>query len=181
MYLDRKEYDKALARTQESLDAAQDSNIDSQDRDCEVISNNYRVRADILWQQGKIPEAFGEYARAVYFAYLFQAIPKSPPDYYTREFYREMRDRTAARLMQLRAEGKDAAAKQGCQTLQDFWAPYWESVGRPSNDKDMIMAAASPEELKSALFPPEPGDDDMKPSSGYADDLQFNIASIKLE
>ena len=123
--LERGDLATAGKNARDALDAAKESEED--DRDYELIANCYRLFADVAWPASP-QQAFENYALAVFYAYMFQGFPE-PPDFYTREFYREMTDRTAMRLEELWHDGREREATDWCTYLHDFWSEYWERRG----------------------------------------------------
>ncbi len=158
LYLDRGQLDLARENSEQSLRLAQDAGLADTERDCEIIANAYRVLADICWQKGDLDAAFPHYARAVFYAFSFQAIPKSPPDFYTVAFYGEMTDRTLARLRTLWQEGRQAEAQKYAAALHDLWLPNLAGTAPPAETLPLttLMAGNNENELTAYLFPPSP-------------------------
>jgi hypothetical protein len=93
-------------------------------QDHELISQNDRVIGDALLSQGKIEKAVQAYACAIYRAFTFNFLPKSPPDEYTTRLYQNTCDLVLEALVGLWTENK-AAALAGCQYLRNtVWEPF---------------------------------------------------------
>jgi hypothetical protein len=155
--LERGDLTKARKNAHDALDAAKESEED--DRDYELMANCFRLLADVAWP-ASLQEAFQNYRLAVFYAYRFQGFPE-PPDFYTREFYREMTERTAERLEELWREGREREATAWCTYLHDFWSEYWElaEVPAPSSGFEHALKGRDADELKLSLFPPEPDEE----------------------
>jgi hypothetical protein len=147
--------DRATARknAHDALDTARES--DEDERDYELIANCFRLLADVAWPTSP-QEALENYALAVFYAYRFQGFPE-PPDFYTREFYREMTERTAMRLEELWHDGREREATDWCTYLHDFWSDFWKLAGVPSLSSafEHALKGHARDELKQVLFPPE--------------------------
>jgi hypothetical protein len=171
LYLARKgagDFKKALASCRKSIKMAEEAyKTDTDNRDNEVISNCYRVMADVCWKQDEYKLAFQNYAWAAYFAYLFQRYPH-PPDSYTINFYQEMRDRTQSRLNDLWHKNKDSVANS-YNYLQSFWKPYWDLLEKPSPDLQTLdMSGENFKKLVDFVLPPIPAIEDIgKKSTKY--------------
>jgi tetratricopeptide (TPR) repeat protein len=157
LYLERGQGEKVPPLCLESTKLAMAATDDKHEWDNEVISNNCRLQADVFWQQGDLKLAFRNYARAVFYAYVFHGCP-NPPDFYTLDFYREMLHRTLERLYTLWREGQKTEALQACQYLRDFWNPYWKSVEKVPTFRsvEVLLSENRQEELATYLFPPPP-------------------------
>ena len=120
-----------------------------------MIANCFRLLADVAWP-ASLEEAADNYALAVFYAYTFQGFPE-PPDFYTREFYREMTERTALRIEELWHDGRKREATEWCRDLHDFWREYWDAAGVPSLSQacEHALEGRARDELKQLLFPPE--------------------------
>jgi hypothetical protein len=153
-----------LDRVTESLKQASQASAEllAEGRDNEVIGNDYRVRADVLWKQGQQEPALQNYALAVFYAYLFQCLPK-PPDFYTLDFYVEMVTRSCNRVWELWSGGQKAVATQACLYLRQFWQPYWELVEGSSEEVDFQaqLESGDLEVLEKLIFPRRPIKKDM--------------------
>lgn len=170
LYRERGQLDAARQKSQESLALAQAPDIDPTEFDCEIIANDYRLSGDVCWQQGNSGEAFQNYAWAVFYAYAFHAIPKSPPDFYTVAFYAEITERTLTRLQELWQAGEQAEARKQADYLREFWTPYWKRVGEPPAPAaiETLLAENRPGELAAALFPAAPkAEDSDDPNALY--------------
>jgi hypothetical protein len=155
--LERGQGEKTLQMCRESMKLAMEASDVRKEWDNEVIANCFRLRADVCWQRRDITEAFGNYARAVFYAYIFHGCP-NPPDFYTLDFYREMLQRTLERIFTLWKEEQKVEALQACQILHDFWRPYWKEVGKTavSPPIETLLAENRQQELAAYLFPPAP-------------------------
>jgi len=176
LHMERGQSDKALELCQRSLSLARAPDI----QDYEVIANDYRVRADVSWQQSDLCSAFQNYARAIFYSYAFQGLPP-PPDFYTWAFYREMMDRTLARLRSLWESCQKAEAINACTYLHDFWTPYWELVGRPSvvPTIETLLAESRLEDLRAYLFPSEPREEELEfIGSDYVDQVNYLVQEM---
>ncbi len=162
LYLERAQGEKALQMCQESLKLAKVATIKRCKWDNEVIANNYRVQADVFWLQGHLYRAFRNYARSVFYAYVFQGCPHHP-DFYTLDFYREMVNRTLERLQALWRTGKKEEALQSCEYLRDFWNFYWNLIGQAPDTPgiETLLAENRREDLAASLFPPPPAEEDI--------------------
>jgi NB-ARC domain len=152
--LERGDVTKARENARTALELANES--DPEERDHEVIANCFRLIADA--EHAISPrEAVENYTLAVFYAYKFQASPQ-PPDLYTREFYREITDRTAARIEESWRDGREREALDWCRYLHDFWREYWELAEVPSlaHAFEHALKADDRDELKQVLFPREP-------------------------
>jgi nucleoside phosphorylase len=164
LYLERKgpgDFENALTSCRKSIKMAEEANETEPDkRDNEVISNCYRVIADVFWKQDEYKLAFQSYAYAAYFAYLFQRYPH-PPDSYTINFFKEMRDRTQSRLNELWHKNKDSVA-ESYNYLVSFWKPYWDLLEKPSPDfQSLDMSGESFKKLTDLVLPPIPTAEDL--------------------
>lgn len=168
--LERGQGEEALEMAAESLRLERETSeeIFDKGRDNEVIANDYRVGADVRWQHRELELAFQNYALAVFYAYLFQCLPKCP-DFYTADFYLEMTTRTRNRLAELWADGQKDAALQACAYLREFWKPYWELEGSSSAkvDYQALLEAGELAKLESVLFPRRPAEHDRHEDSEY--------------
>ncbi len=168
--LERSQYQKARQLAKEGRAVAKNATKERCGWDNEVISNMYRVDADTYWEQGDLEQALHNYARAVYYAYIFQGCPKQLPDFYTADFYYEMTTRAVDRLFDLRSQGRMADAAQWARYLNAFWAPYWELLGeRPeTNNIGRLLVEDRREELVAYSFPAAPTEQDMRSAeTGY--------------
>lgn len=152
--LERDDAPTARENARAALELANESELE--ERDHEVIANCFRLLADAAWATSR-PEAVENYALAVFYAYKFQGFPQ-PPDFYTREFYREMTDRTATRIEESWHAGQEREALDWCRYLHDFWREYWELAEVPSlaSAFEHALKGQARDELKQVLFPPEP-------------------------
>jgi hypothetical protein len=152
--MERGQAREALALTTQALNKAADQ------QDYELMGNCYRVRADVAWKQNRLDDAFANYLGALFYAYTFQGFPHGP-DFYTRDFLKEMIERTQARLSELGETKRQAEAVQACEQMGQFWAPYWEEAGRPPVGPSYTEFIASGwfDMLTARLFPPLPTDD----------------------
>jgi hypothetical protein len=155
--LERGDLTQARENARAALDTAKESDPD--DRDYEVIANCLRLFADVAWA-ASLEEAFANYALAVFYAYKLQGFPQ-PPDFYTRQFYREMTERTAMRLEGLWRDGREREAIDWCKYLHDFWQDYWELAEVPPLSFEHAFKDHAQNELKQVLFPPEPNDENF--------------------
>ncbi len=156
--MERGQNDLALETCRQSLALAKATDL----HDNELTANNYRVRADVFWQQNDIDRAFENYARAVFYAYAFHSYPHLP-DLYTLAFYREMIERTLTRLQMLWDGGQKTKALQACNGLHEFWVRYWDSWGSPAVtfDCEILLAEKQRENMIAYLFPPEPREPEL--------------------
>jgi tetratricopeptide (TPR) repeat protein len=154
LYLERGEYDKALAKCQDTLEFSKADRLG----DYVLSAHNYRVQADAHWEQGSVDNAFGFYRSAVFAAYILLGRP-SPPNEEKVGVYREMVNRTLDRLESLCDDGKIDQAFQNCIILRDFWEPSSKDLRMPAErlEPGVLAAQNRREEVKRHLFPPEPG------------------------
>lgn len=182
LMLERGEFEKALDFVARSLELVRKSSEDlfDENRDNEVISNDYRVRADAAWQKGLVKQAFQDYALAVFFAYLFQCLPKSA-DFYTVDFYVEMVERTCKRLSELWAGGANDTALQACRDLRLFWQPYWdkEKASIATVDFQSQLDGEDLLDLERLIFPRRPVQSDMKEDSDYVSQVLIVTRDMK--
>ena len=180
LYLEREEsgdFEKALQYCQESIKIANEANkMEPDKRDNEIIANDYRVMADVYWRQNKYELAFKNYTYAVYFAYLYQRYPH-PPDFYTVEFYKEMRTRTRNRFDNLWSKNKQQEIIQAYRNLRNFWGPYWGLVDKPSPD----LPPTNPTILINYVLPPPPTNQEMgNQATEYVNRVEEVSKKIKL-
>jgi hypothetical protein len=185
LYLGRKgtgDFEKALKSCRESIEIAEEAYKTEPDkRDNEVISNCYRVLADVFWEQDEYKLAFQSYAYAAYFAYLFQRYPHEP-DAYTINFYKEMRDRTQSRLNDLWLKNKDSFA-ESYNYLASFWKPYWDLLGKPSSEfQTLDMSGENFQKLVDFVLPPIPAIEDIgKKSTKYVKRVEKVSKNISIK
>src|SRR5438876_12375555 len=91
--------------------------------------------------------AFWHYARAVFYAYAFQGLPR-PPDFYTHAFYSEMRERTVSRLNGLWKADRKPEALALCQAMRTFWTSYWDLMGESVQGTDPTNLLDASNELQ---------------------------------
>jgi nucleoside phosphorylase len=185
LHLGRKgpgDFEKALKSCRESIEIAEEAYKTEPDkRDNEVISNCYRVLADVFWEQDEYKLAFQSYAYAAYFAYLFQRYPHEP-DAYTINFYKEMRDRTQSRLNDLWLKNKDSFA-ESYNYLASFWKPYWDLLGKPSPEfQTLDMSGENFQKLVDFVLPPIPAIEDIgKKSTKYVKRVEKVSKNISIK
>jgi len=185
LHLGRKgpgDFEKALKSCRESIEIAEEAYKTEPDkRDNEVISNCYRVLADVFWEQDEYKLAFQSYAYAAYFAYLFQRYPHEP-DAYTINFYKEMRDRTQSRLNDLWLKNKDSFA-ESYNYLASFWKPYWDLLGKPSSEfQTLDMSGENFQKLVDFVLPPIPAIEDIgKKSTKYVKRVEKVSKNISIK
>ena len=159
MYLEVARYGEAERQCADCLALAETPAIPLKDRDNEVISNAYRLRAAVAEYFGRHDEVLDGHRRTVLHAYAFQAVPE-PPDSYTVAFYRQITAHTARRLQALhRAEPARALAY--CHELRDYWSFYRElaqvAEGTASEaDVETMLRAGATDDLCAYLFPAAP-------------------------
>ncbi len=162
LYRRRGELDRTLDNCRAALALARSASSDIMGQDCEVIANAHRVLADVYRQQGHFDLALGHYARAAFYAYATQGI--NGPDPYTRAFYKEITDRTAAWLQSLCASDRLGEALQASASLRTFWT----LAGLPTIEGlETLLTQGRTEELVIYLFPAPPSDDDLKAPETY--------------
>jgi AAA+ ATPase superfamily predicted ATPase len=162
LYMERRMGEAALIKVRESRSDALQGGEDICGRDNEIISNDYRVEADVYWQQEDFDRAFEKYTAAVFYSYLFLGCPL-PPNFYTVEFYREMTSRVQERLKKLWIQGDIDLARRAVDYLRDFWTPYWETSGAdPKHEAANLIKEGRFTELFGYLFPPFPTQAEME-------------------
>lgn len=178
LYMERKQKNTALDLSQEALFLA----LNSGENDYEVIANIYRVRADIYWGAGDFQQAFKYYSLAIFYAYVFQARPFQA-DFYTQAFYKEMLERSTARLHSLWLDGNKESALNFCRQLHDFWKPYWERFGQDAYKDDFsceqLFDAQKQNDLIAYLAPAGPAAEDVAAkNSDYAAQVGLVISEM---
>lgn len=171
--------DLALKHSQQALALVRSPEAGFAERDCEVISNLHRVQGDAFWSMGALPQAMGNYARAVFYAYAFQVFPKTPPDFYTLSFYREMIERVTRRLGELCGE-RPSDALAACDYLRSFWQAYSPPEGALSaSEASSLIAAGSAARLVERLLPPEPPQEALgNPRSPYPEEVRSLVETM---
>jgi hypothetical protein len=157
--LERGDAAKARACALEALALAKEA--EPAERDHEVMANCFRLAADTAFPMAP-DRSLAAYTLAAFYAYKFQGLPQ-PADFYTREFYREITDRTSARIEELWRDGQRDAALDWCATLHEFWRDYWpHDEGTVTGTSSVSVACEQAlenkarDELRQVLFPAEP-------------------------
>lgn len=125
------------------------------DRDPELLANLYRVLGDLAVADDNIEEAVVQYRRAVFYGFVFQAVPE-PADAYTVEFYREITSRIAAQLLATYGSSRERARAMGKLLRATF--DVWWKAHPPLDDPGLTKALAlgKPAALERHLFPAVP-------------------------
>ncbi len=161
LYMEMGLRDKAVGKVEASLQAATSGEMESfDDQDHEVISQSYRILGDVYWSAGELGPAFREYARAVFHAYVFNAIPIDA-DLYSTTLYASVCKHVAGRLLQLVDAKRRPVARTAAEYLLDFWNPYWELCEIVPDRGQLaplleIKVEEALDTLASLLFPPVP-------------------------
>jgi len=164
MYLDAGRYDEASRACADCLALAEDPQTGLKERDNEVLSVAYRLRAELALQCARHDEVVPSCERSVLYAYAFQAIPQ-PPDIYTVPFYGQVSGRIA-KLLQATHRADPARALAYCRQLRDYWSSYRqlahveEGAASPAQVEAMLRASSS-DPLCAYLFPAAPAPEDM--------------------
>ncbi|PKO55497.1 MAG: hypothetical protein CVU28_06240 [Betaproteobacteria bacterium HGW-Betaproteobacteria-21] len=168
----------AVRALEEAGSAAGGEDAPLEERDAELLANNFRLLGDVALAAGDLHAALPHYCRATFYAYVFQAIPE-PADSYTMAFYREITGRIAARAFALAAT--DAAAGRAfCQHIQDYWQAYWARHPRPSTDTlQSSLAVPDPAAIAAAIFPPALSGDVLAGAADYAREVKAIIAPLE--
>ncbi|WP_240794523.1 tetratricopeptide repeat protein [Azoarcus sp. DD4] len=134
-------------------------------RDSELLANDYRLLGDLALAAGDSETAARAYCRAALYAYIFQAIPE-PADSYTMAFYREITGRVAGQLAALLATDP-ARGRAFARMLADFGAPCRGSPGGPDDTAalDAALESGVPARLAAALFPAGLDEADIVPAA----------------
>lgn len=173
--------DYALRALDEAGGAAGGEDAPLEERDAELLANNFRLLGDAALAAGDLHAALPHYCRAAFYAYAFQAIPE-PADSYTMAFYGEITGRIADRALALAATDA-AAGHELCQRLQDYWQTYWACHSRTSTDTlQAALAAADSAAIATAIFPPAlSGDvgDVLAGAADYAREVKAIIAPLE--
>ena len=160
------------------------------ERDYEMLAGIHRIAADIDWENKEIEKSFRNYVRAVAAAYLYHGLP-SPADLYTRNFQREMMERTTGRLQAFLETGKNDELRQAAQIISKFFLPYRKLIGQTADfDPQAVeefLRNKPREEWAEFLFPPLPGDEELnRRETQYVDrvrrsarDLAFQVEEIE--
>ncbi len=167
MLVEQSNYDAAEAAWQRSLAVCAEHRM----VDTELRANLYRIEADIAWARGALADAFDRYARAVFYAYRFQATPH-PPDVYTLTFYREMLGCTRSRFAELLATDRRADVQAFVDTIRGVWSAPGAGDGLSA-----VPDLADAEVIVSNLFPAEPQERKLTARSvRYAKEFAATVA-----
>jgi tetratricopeptide (TPR) repeat protein len=169
LYLETRQFDQASSNAQQSIQIAQKGKRPSQ-QDHEVLSQNYRILGDIYWQQKDLNQALRDYARSIYHAYLFQAVPE-PPDRYSLTLYQDTRKYVIGVLIKLWQQKQQDEALAACQYLHNFWSLYWGKFGSPVVDSTLLLTESRFPELDAYLFPAEPRENQLGQKGEYMDNI----------
>lgn len=150
----------ALDYTQRALTEAGEGQALAR-RDPELLANLYRVLGDLALAENNIDAAVVQYRRALFYGFVFQAVPE-PADTYTVEFYREITGRIAAQLLQTYAHSRERARAMG-KLLRATFDGWWKAHPAP-DDPGLTKALAMGQvaTLARHLFPAVPAKDSVK-------------------
>jgi hypothetical protein len=130
------------------------------ERDPELPANAHRLLGDLHLRDNDIDKALAEYRRAVFYAFMFQAVPQ-PADTYTVAFYREICGRICGQLVGLHA-ANPARGQALMRSLRRYGAPWWSHHPGPDEaDALAALQAGDAAALMAAVFPPVPTEADV--------------------
>ncbi|HET9645313.1 MAG TPA: NB-ARC domain-containing protein [Burkholderiaceae bacterium] len=156
--LERGDADAARRQAEIGLDEAHEEAPLSK-RDPELLAHHWRLLGDARLARGEVQSALASMKRSAFYAFAFQAIPKSA-DTYTVAFYCEITQRIAASVSTLLDE-QPAAGMRLAKGLQAAWGPWWERHERLERTELTQLRRGDIRWLVRCLFPVVPPEEEV--------------------
>ncbi len=145
--------------------------------DYEVIALIHRVLGDCALADQRIDEALHNYRLALEHAYRFQVQPENP-DPYTIQFYSDMAQRVAERLLSAHATFPDHA-QHIAHTLRQAWLDCGVELAAVPNES-ALLAGTTVELLARRLFPPTLSLEKLKVDElTYANSVRGHLMAVE--
>jgi len=124
--------------------------LNSSHPDYEVVSNVYRVLGDADLHAGRVAESGRHYQLAVEYAYRFQVEPEEPDDY-TVQFYADIAQQVAGRLLETPPTHAGAVADVA-RGMRQAWLDRGATLGAGAGAESLLQTGSA-DELTAWLFP----------------------------
>ncbi len=163
-YAERDEQDRgargrALELNRQSLESElEEAGPAGENLDLELLSQIYRVEADVRFVAGEADAAWAHMNAAAFLAYVFLLTEQ---DDYAIAFYEEATGRVTRRLEEAagdRTSGGPLPAPllAACRITRGFWEPYWRPERLPQIRSLTTLSRGGPAALVAVLLPPVP-------------------------